>query len=227
VDAYGRFVELIQGPDAALPLGEAALLVAAHANPGLDVARYLDRLDELATTCPGPTLDLLVDHLFSPGGHGFSGNRVDYYDPRNSLLDHVLDRRLGIPISLSVLALDIGRRIGVPLDGVGMPGHFLLRDRVDHRVFVDPFHGGRQLDAVGCRLLFRQNAGPHAPWLDSYLEPVPRRAIITRMLANLRLIYDKRGDVPARRWVRRLRCAFPDAAPEERAELARLMAPLN
>jgi regulator of sirC expression with transglutaminase-like and TPR domain len=227
VDAFGRFVELIQGPDATLPLGEAALLIAAHANPALDVPRYLARLDELATSCPGPTLDLLVGHLFSPSGHGFTGNRVDYYDPRNSLFDQVLDRRLGIPISLSMLALDIGRRIGVPLDGVGMPGHFLLRDRVDRTVFVDAFHGGRQLDAIGCRLLFRQSAGPSAPWLDSYLEPVPRRAIVTRMLANLRVIYQKRADLASLRWVMRLRCEFPDAADEERAELQRLMAPLN
>jgi len=139
----------------------------------------------------------------------------------------VLDRRVGIPISLSILALDVGWRIGVPLDGVGMPGHFLLRDRVDRTVFVDPFNGGRELDATGCRLLFRRSVGPDASWSDAYLVPVARRVVITRVLANLRNIYQQRGDRESLRWVLRLRCAFPDAAPEEHAELGRLMAPLN
>src|SRR5204862_32917 len=129
VDATGRFADLVNGREAELPVDEAALLIAAHAYPELDVAEQLARLDALALWCFAPTLDALVEHLFVD--EDFHGNADDYYDPRNSFLNDVLDRRVGIPITLSVLTMEVGRRIGVPVAGVSMPGHFLLRDRVD------------------------------------------------------------------------------------------------
>ena len=224
-DATRRFAAAASRPGDELPLDEAALCIAAHADADVDVDAYLGRLDDLAAEVRTPTLDGLVRHLFGRGG--FTGNAVDYYDPRNSVLSDVLDRRLGIPITLAVLGMEVGRRIGVPLSGVGMPGHFLVRDKVDPTVFVDPFNGGRELDAAGCRALYHAMAGAEAPWDDAYLAPVDRVAILGRMLANLRAIYGRRGDIDALREVVRLRCALPDATAADRRELARLSAPLN
>lgn len=225
MEATSQFAQLARLPDAAVPLDRAALLIAAHAHPGLDIGTYLARLDALAQACPTPTLDSLVAHLFRGGR--FRGNRDDYYDPRNSLLCDVLDRGLGIPISLSVLALEVGRRIGVPLTGVGMPGHFLVRDKVDPAVFVDPFHEGRMLDEAGCQRLHRSLAGPTSPWDPAWLDPIGPWSILARMLANLRAIYQERGDHHSLVWVARLRALLPDAGAPERAELTRLLAPYN
>jgi regulator of sirC expression with transglutaminase-like and TPR domain len=225
MEAYDRFVEAVNASPSAVALDEAALCIAAHAAPGLDIDAYLVRLDELAAACRTPTLDGLLRHLF--GKDGFRGNVDDYYDPRNSLLDQVIDRRLGIPITLAVVTMEVGRRIGVPMWGVGLPGHFLLRDKVDPSVYVDPFNNGAMLDERGCRRLHRQLAGPSAPWDDAYLEPVERPAILARMLNNLKAIYAQRREVGALRWVLRLRAELPDASPAEREDLARLMAPFN
>lgn len=225
MDAYARFVELVSGPDEALPLDEAALCIAAHADPSVDVGANLARLDDLAAACPAPTLDGLVQHLFRH--EGFTGNSSDYYDPRNSLLHEVLERRLGIPITLSVVALEVGRRIGVPLSGVGLPGHFLLRDKVDERVFIDPFHGGRLLDEAACRRLHRTMAGAESRWDPSYLLPVSRRSIVLRMLGNLKAIYLRRADVTSLAWVLRLRSVVPGATEAERKAYSRLMARYN
>jgi regulator of sirC expression with transglutaminase-like and TPR domain len=224
-DAFERFIAVVQRPPDAVPLDEAGLCIAAHADPDVDVDAYLARLDDLAAEVRTPTLDGLVRHLYSSGR--FSGNSDDYYDPRNSFLNEVLDRRVGIPITLAVLGMEVGRRIGVPVWGVGLPGHFVVRDKVDPRVFIDPFHGGRQLDAAGCRALHRATVGAGAPWDDAYLDPVGRPAIVARILANLRGIYERRADVDALRWVMRLRCALPDATDADRRDYARLMAPLN
>jgi len=152
-----RFAALVATSGEHLPLDEAAVLIAACAEPDLRSGAVMAQLDALAETCPGYTLDALVPHLFGRGG--FGPDRSDYYDPRNSLINHVLERRLGIPITLSVVALEVGRRIGVPMAGVGMPGHFLLQDKVDRSVFIDPFHGGQLLDAQGCQRLFHQLRG--------------------------------------------------------------------
>lgn len=225
MDPLGRFAELMGAHAHAVVLDEAALCVAAVAQPGLDVGAELARLDDLAAACRTPTLDGLVALLFGSGR--FTGNAVDYYDPRNSYLDQVVARGVGIPITLSVLAMEVGRRVGVPLAGVGMPGHFLLRDQVDPAVFVDPFHGGRLLSAPDCRTLFQRSMGRQAPWYDGYLEPVSRAAIIERMLANLRLGFQRNGDTTNLRWVLRLRVRCPGATDEDHRELARLLADTN
>jgi regulator of sirC expression with transglutaminase-like and TPR domain len=211
--------------DAAVPLDEAALLIAACAKPGLDVAEGLARLDDLAAGVRAPTLDGLVDHLFHR--LGFTGDDDDYYDPRNSFLDDVMERRRGLPITLSLLTMEVGRRIGVPLWGVGMPGHFLMRDKVDPRVFVDPFHGGQQLDERGCRRLYLAMRGPEAAWDASFLDPVERRSMVARMLANLKGVYAQVGDEDALAWVLRLRLAIPGMPDDEHLELARLLARWN
>lgn len=217
-----RFRELASLPDGDVPLDEASLLIAAHANPGLDVQLELAKLDDIAEGCFAPTLDALVQYLFVD--LGFRGNRREYYDPRNSYLNEVVARRTGIPISLSVLAIVIGRRLAVPLAGVGLPGHFLLRDRVDSNVFVDPFQQGALLDRAGCERAFRRVQGEDATFDASFLEPVGSHSILTRMLANLRAIFAAVGDHAALLWVIRLRMALPGVSPEERGELAAALA---
>ena len=142
---------------------------------------------------------------------GFAGNRGDYYDPRNSFINEVLDRRLGIPITLSLLLMEVGRRLGVPLDGVGMPGHFLVRDKVEQTTFVDAFNGGVLLDPQGCERLFQSVQGAGRPLDPEFLLPIERSAIVSRVLANLRAIYSQRRDTPSLLWVTRLRARLPDA----------------
>jgi regulator of sirC expression with transglutaminase-like and TPR domain len=162
-----------------------------------------------------------VTYLFAD--LGFAGNRADYYDPRNSYLDQVLERRLGIPITLGVLTMAIGRRLGVPLVGVGMPGHFLLRDQVDHEVFVDPFGGGL-LDRNGCATRFAAVHGAEAAFDSEFLAPVGTVSVLARILANLRTIFVATGNRDALVTVLELRTCLPDAAGEDRADLAGALA---
>ena len=224
MDAPTRFASLLAEQGDAVRLDEACLLVAQCADPGLEPEPSLTALDELASSCPGYTLDHLVPHLFGPGR--FRANIQDYYDPRNSFLDQVLERQVGIPITLAILALEVGRRMGVPLAGVGMPGHFLLQDKVDREVFIDPF-GGRQLDRSDCRSLFHQVAGAETAWSDDYLQPVGNVSILSRLLNNLRAIYEGRREVVNLRWVMSLRAALPPPYGDDPKEFARSMAPLN
>jgi regulator of sirC expression with transglutaminase-like and TPR domain len=217
-----RFGALVARPEAEIPIDEAALVIASHDRPLLDVDEELRRLDELAAGCFAPTLDALVAYLFAD--LGFAGNRVDYYDPRNSYLDQVVARRVGIPISLGVLTMVVGRRLGVPLVGVGMPGHFLLRDQVDPTVFVDPFGGGRLLDRLGCERAFHAVHGSDARFDEAFLAPVGPLAILTRMLANLRNIFAGRGDRAGVVAVLELRNRLPDTSPEDLGELAAALA---
>jgi regulator of sirC expression with transglutaminase-like and TPR domain len=218
-----RFTQLVQGPEDELALDEAALLIAAHAYPDLDVARELGRLDELAAACPSPaTIESWRRYLFVD--LGFGGETGRYYDARNSFLNDVLDSRRGIPISLAVLGIEVGRRVGLRFDGVGMPGHFLLRSADSPDIFIDPFHGGAVLDRLGCVQRFNAVNPPTAPFLGAYLDPVGRRAIVGRILQNLKGVYSREGNTKALRWVFDLRLAIPGTPPLERRDGARLQA---
>ncbi len=217
-----RFAELVRGPEDDLALDEAALLLAAHAHPDLDVARELRRLDELAAGCPSPTLEGWRDWLFRE--LGFTGEAGRYYDARNSFLNDVVDCRRGNPITLSVLAMEVGRRLGLEFGGVGMPGHFLLRFAASPDTYVDPFHGGAVLDRLGCVQRFNAVNPPAVPFLASYLDPIGKRAILGRMLQNLKGVYTRAGDTEALRWVFDLRLAIPGTPPLERRDGARLQA---
>lgn len=217
-----RFAALLARPDAEIPLDEAALVIAAHAQPGLDIDAELAALDELAAQVRDPTLTGVVRLLFRD--LGFVGNRDDYYDPRNSFLNEVRVRRTGIPITLSVLMMEVSRRVSVPLWGVGMPGHFLLRDKVDPNVFIDPFGGGRLLDARSCARLFRQIHGPTARLQPEHLEPTARADIVARILENLRNIYRYRDDRASLAWVLDLRTTLPRAGAAQVVELADVLA---
>lgn len=203
VRATEEFVGLVRSPHGDVPLDHAALLIAAHAHPGLDIAAQQSRLDELADGVGAPTLDGIRRHLFRD--LGFRGNRDDYYDPENSFLDTVLDRRLGIPISLAVVTLEVASRLAVPLVGVAMPGHFLVGDKVDPDLYIDVFSGGAELSVDDCAALVAGIFGDAAPFDRSTMLPeVDNRDIIARMLLNLRAIYtqtDQPGDL---RWVLRL-----------------------
>jgi regulator of sirC expression with transglutaminase-like and TPR domain len=217
-DASARFAALVAQPDEEIPLDEAALLIAAHARPELDVATELGRLDELAAGCKEPTLDGLTYHLFDE--LGFRGNTEHYGDPDNSFLDQVVRRRLGIPITLSVVTMEVGRRLDVPLDGVGMPGHFLVRHRADPGTYLDPFSGGRRLDAAGCRDIFTGLGA--TGWQDAFLEPVGARAILTRMLLNLQGVFLP-ASLRSAAWVLELRLTIPGLALADRLGLARAL----
>jgi regulator of sirC expression with transglutaminase-like and TPR domain len=149
---------------------------------------------------------------------GFRGNTQHYYDPRNSYLNQVLDRRTGIPITLSVLAMSVGRRAGLEVVGVGLPGHFVARARIngDQLVF-DPFHGGRQLSREQCALLVEQATGLPLPDDDDPIWSVPAGVIAARMLTNLKQIYLKAKDYPrAVRVLRRLRQLAPRDVTQQR-----------
>ena len=222
MDVTDRFAELTGGPEEAMALDEGALLIAAHAYPDLDLDAELARLDDLAARCPERDVGGLVRWLFVD--EGYSGNVRAYHDPRNSYLNDVVVRRTGIPITLAVLAMVVGDRIGVGLVGVGMPGHFLLRDRDDAAGFLDPFARGARLDPSGCRAAFHALHGSDTPFDPAYLQPVGPTAILGRMLANLRGIFTASGDRRSLQWVLRLRLCIPGVPAEERAELAALLA---
>jgi regulator of sirC expression with transglutaminase-like and TPR domain len=185
-----------------LELAEPALLIAAEEYPELNVARYLLRIDEMGHEARellpsgGPLavkLQSLNRYLFAQ--EGFRGNSAEYYDPRNSFLNDVIDRKMGIPISLSAIYLEVGRRGGLDMCGVGFPGHFLVKAATpDDEIIVDPFHGGTLLTADDCqKRLDRVYAGKLK--LDaSMLASVSPRQILTRMLRNLKLIYVRGED---------------------------------
>jgi regulator of sirC expression with transglutaminase-like and TPR domain len=218
VDPLERFAALVAPEQDVVPLDEAWALVGAHAHPGVAPEQVLAGFDELAERCAGPTLDHLLRLLFAD--EGFVGNTGAYYDADNSYASTVLARRTGIPISLAVLTMEVGRRVGVPLAGVSMPGHFLLRDRVDPSVFVDPFARGRLLDVAGCEAIFRSVHGADARLDARALEPVDPRRILVRMLTNLRAIYAQQDDAAALAWVLRLLLAVPIVPRAERTALA-------
>lgn len=214
-----RFGALVQGPESEIPLDEAALWIAA-ADHALDVDAELRALDDLAAAIAADDAATLAHALFVE--RGFTGNAVDYGDPRNSYLDEVLRRRLGIPITLSVLMIEVGRRRGIGLVGIGMPGHFLVGSDDG---FVDPFHAGALLDASGARRLF-ERTHPDAPFADHYLAPVGTRAVLSRMLANLVGTFLGRDPLRAIGALR-MRLEIPGLAAPERRQAEDLLAGLR
>jgi regulator of sirC expression with transglutaminase-like and TPR domain len=216
-DVTARFGALVAQPDRDVPLDEGALLIAAHALPALDVAHELARLDDLAAGVQGATMAAVRAHLVER--IGLAGDTATYHDPQNSLLPTVLDRRLGIPLTLAVVAMEVGRRCDVPLLGVGMPGHFLLRAPGEDDRFLDLFGGGIELDRAGCQAVFAR-LHRKATWQDSFLDPVGPRTILTRLLGNLATAYRRSGDRQGLTWVLDLRLRLPGATDRDRQELA-------
>jgi len=225
--ATDDFLALVAQPEHRITLDVGCLLIAAHAHrtdaQEAIVAGGRERLDDLAAGCPGGDLGAVLGHLF--GTVGFEGNRANYDDPRNSLLDEVIDRRTGIPITLSVIVIEVGRRLGLDLAPVGMPGHFLVG--AGYGRYVDAFERGHVLDVDGCRRRFTELAGPAAPWSPELLAPVGPRAVLSRVLANLRRVFADTGDLHNLEWVLALRAGIPGVPVSERAERASVLAALG
>lgn len=181
----------------ALPLDRAALIMALEEYPDLDVQEYLRRLDTLAARAevligedsnPINTIEGINQVLYVQ--EGLRGNDGDYYDPRNSFLNEVLDRRLGIPISLSVIFMEVAKRISFPVMGLGFPGHFLVKHVFNDRdIIIDPFNLGRILTPNDCQELLDKFYDGTVSMNASLLQPMDKRAILTRMLYNLKGVY--------------------------------------
>jgi regulator of sirC expression with transglutaminase-like and TPR domain len=225
VDPEARFASLVRRAPGEVPLDEAALCIAAAGQPQLDIDEQLARLDDLAARCERRSIEGVCELLFER--LGLTGARDHYDDPRHSWLDQVLDRRVGIPISLAVITIEIARRVGVAVDGVGMPGHFLVRDPARPATFLDVHDAGRHLNADGCRALYRRLFGAHAPWSSNLLAPTPPVAILARMLANLTGSYQARDDARGRLWVARMRSTIPNRPAAELVALADELAMLG
>lgn len=207
------------------PLDEATLTIAAALHRGVDVIDQLTALDALAGDCPSPTPDGIARYLFEDVG--FSGNRQAYYDWRNSCLDQVLARRQGIPITLAIVMIEVGRRVGVPLVGVGMPAHFLVGVRDEPGRYFDAFDGGRELDAAGARSLFESVTGSPAGWDPGHLAATPGREIVIRVLNNLKAVFARRADRVRLGIVMELRSAIPELQAAEADERAVTSAVFN
>jgi regulator of sirC expression with transglutaminase-like and TPR domain len=187
-----------------------ACAVMASAFTGRDCVEAVDAgIDRLAAEVDEVSFESVLRTLAGR----CRGNRSDYYDPRNSFLDEVVRRGVGIPISLSVVAIEMGRRIGVDLDAVGLPGHVVVRDG-RREVYGDPFQHGRLFDRPGLVTSWRRLVGSDVPFDDVHLAPMSDRMILIRMLNNLREIYLRSDDARALYSLAVMRGAFAELADE-------------
>jgi regulator of sirC expression with transglutaminase-like and TPR domain len=209
-------------------LTAAALAIAGVEYPALDAAPYLLRLERMGEAASGrlqrhdgapASIRLATLNAYLYEELGFSGNRDHYDDPRNSFLNEVLDRRLGIPISLAIVYLEIGRRAGLRLEGVNFPGHFLVRSPAGpgemEDLIVDPFHAGAILSEVDCRHLLRQHVGEEAAFDHGLLATATRQHIVVRMLVNLKRLYVRMRSFPQARFISTLLLGVDPSAISE------------
>lgn len=194
-----EFTTQVARPDRDIDLARAALVLAKNEYPELDVGAYLERLAGLARRARSPRGD--ADHvgqlhrlrecLFEEAG--FAGNAEDYSDPRNSYLNDVLDRRLGIPITLSLVLIDVGRRLGLEMEGIGLPGHFVTGARVGgEHILLDPFNGGTVLTGEACGDVVARAVGRRIELTAAHFQPLSNRQFLTRVLTNLKGSYWQR-----------------------------------
>ena len=232
------FSELLARDDVHIDLAHACLMIAEDAYPELDSERYLGDIERMALRlrakidaaahAPGrlPEERVMALNQFLFEELGYRGNTEAYYDPRNSYLNEVMDRRTGIPITLAVLYIALGRRIGLPLEGVSFPGHFLVRLRLRGGMLVlDPFDGGAPLGVDDLRERLRRVVPKGATQgvpvrelpLDPFLEPATPRQILSRVLRNLKAIY-RESDKPERllEVLNRMLVVAPDSTSELR-----------
>ncbi|MDE0300261.1 MAG: transglutaminase-like domain-containing protein [Candidatus Poribacteria bacterium] len=217
------FYSLTQCKDSEIDLGLGALLIAKDAYPGLDTSTYMEQLDRMAlevrdqigeATNPGRQIAQLNHYLFAE--KSFKGNKDDYYNPQNSYLNDVLERKLGIPITLSVVYIETSKRIGLPIVGVGFPGHFIVKHKGEYlETYIDPFHDGRILsdDAMLEQLetVFQQPT----PLKPEFLRQTSNREILARILRNLKQIhFREKAYTRAVAACERISSLFPDLAQE-------------
>ncbi|MBO9999490.1 MAG: SirB1 family protein [Cyanobacteria bacterium SID2] len=220
-----RFYREIDRDDEDIDLAAASLCIAWEEYPELDIDEYLNALDTMATEVserlpperyPMRVIQTLNQYLFED--LGFRGNRDDYYDPRNSYLNNVIDRRTGIPIALSLVYLEIAKRIDFPMVGIGMPGHFIIRpDFEDAGIFVDAFNGGEVLFPQDCETRLSQVYGQPVRMRPEFLDPVTSREFLVRMLTNLKAVYISRQEMSkALGSIERILLLNPDSVMELR-----------
>lgn len=220
-----RFAAVIAAAEEQVDLAEGALLIAAEEYPRLNIKDYLDRIQHMAELVkermglelePEKLIKEINRYLFDE--EGFRGNSEDYYDPRNSFLNEVIDRQKGIPITLSILYMEIAWRLDLPLVGVGLPGHFIVKyEAADREILINPFHRGTLLSEEDCQRTLDRIYGGKIAFHRGLLTPVPKRLILTRMLNNLKGIYLERRDFPrALGVVERLLMIHPDSPTELR-----------
>ena len=226
-EARQQFREIIQCEDSVLALDHAALLIAAEDYPNLAIEDYLSQLDTLAEESrqrmtetelhhPLDCTTVLAAHLFYEGR--FNGNAGNYYDARNSFLNEVIDRGKGIPITLSVIFIEVAKRLGVELFGVGMPGHFIVKYADEgQEVFFDPFNGGKILTEDDCRQKIEAMYNDQVKFNSSFLQACTKKEILSRMLQNLKGVYFNASDMnKALGVIERLLLINPDAMIELR-----------
>ncbi len=215
--------QLSEDPNPPLDLAELALWLARDEYPSLDVEAYLSELAGIAHEAKNymrGRLECRVSGLCRYLFHdmGFRGNTREYYDPFNSYLNQVLDRRTGIPISLSLVAMAVGCRAGLHIEGIGLPGHFVVKASEDEREIVfDPFHGGRQLTLTDCENLVHQATGMSFQAREHHLAAASLRSIVVRMMTNLKGIYMRQEDFcRAARVIGRLQQITPEDVEQRR-----------
>jgi regulator of sirC expression with transglutaminase-like and TPR domain len=222
--ARERFGEIVLLDDEQINLAEAALLIAAEEYPKLDVALYLEKIDRIGDLVRDRaaharnSLDVLsainatmFDEL------GFRGNVRNYYDPRNSFLNEVIDRRTGIPITLTVVYMEVARRVGLHVEGVGMPGHFIAKLATDGgEMFIDSFNGGRLFGEVGCADLLSEMSGGRLTLKPEHTAAVTKKQILVRMLSNLMGVYAASDHRRALAAIERILLINPDSPPHIR-----------
>ncbi len=224
--ARQRFYQEVRQDDEQINLEKAALYIAQEEYPELDVDEYLNAIDkisaEIQTRLPEEPYPLRIVQTINQYLYkdlGFSGNSEDYYNPRNSFLNDVIDRKTGIPISLALLYLAIAKRINFPMVGIGMPGHFLIRPAVNEEmdIFVDAYHDGEILFPQDCQERLNQLAGQPVEMRPKFLEAVTARQFLARMLTNLKGIYLNQGKIEkCLSMIERILILFPDAPFELR-----------
>ncbi|MBD1825135.1 tetratricopeptide repeat protein [Cyanobacteria bacterium FACHB-DQ100] len=224
--ARQRFYQEVRQDDEEINLEKAALYIAQEEYPELEVDYYLKALDQMAAEIqarlpeePYPLRIVQTINQYLYKDLEFHGNSEDYYDPRNSFLNDVIDRRTGIPISLALLYLAIAKRIDFPMIGIGMPGHFLIRPAVneDMEIFVDAFHEGEILFPQDCQERLNQLAGQPVEMRPKFLEAVTAKQFLARMLTNLKGIYLNQGKIgKCLTMIERILILFPDAPFELR-----------
>jgi regulator of sirC expression with transglutaminase-like and TPR domain len=223
--ARQRFIQEVRQPDEYIDLERAALYIAQETNPALDVEAYIAALDAMAEAVrerlpleeyPLRTIKVLNHYLFED--LGFRGNQANYYDARNSFLHAVIDRRRGIPLTLSLVYLAIAQRIAFPMVGVGMPGHFLITPAsTETAFFVDPFNRGEILFQQDCADRLKIMFAGQLEMRPQFLAPVTNRQFLARMLTNLKTIYFSQGDIDnSLATIERILILFPDAPGELR-----------